>query len=146
MHLEGGGYIFEQTFPIKSGYRFGGKCHNSIPKIGGIMNIYLGRNLENFDSNGKSVYFSDEILAYIYAIRNKIDINIESLEQMEPYDDVVIDNQQIVEIMNICEHILKNNVLYDWELQQEAQECLASFVGICKEAIESNQNLISIGD
>jgi len=110
MHLEGGGYIFEQTFPIKSGYRFGGKCHNSIPKIGGIMNIYLGRNLENFDSNGKSVYFSDEILAYIYAIRNKIDINIESLEQMEPYDDVVIDNQQIVEIMNICEHILKNNV------------------------------------
>lgn len=110
------------------------------------MNFYIGSSIKGVDLNEKNIEFSDELIEYIYQNRNKIDFDSSSLSQIDPYTDVLINNTEVANILNVCNNLLKAEILENYDDLDEAKDSLKGLTHLCRLAISRNLSLISIGD
>lgn len=110
------------------------------------MNFYIGNSIENLDLSSENIEFSDELIEFVYQNESKMDFDSSSLSQIDPYKDVLICNTKLVEILNICENLLKTNILDSYDDFDEANESIKGLSDLCQLAITKNLSLISIGD
>lgn len=110
------------------------------------MNFYIGKSIKALDLNSYNVEFSDELLEYIYKNRHVLNFETNILDQIDPYDDILLEKEQINNLKEICNRILNSNILHEYEDFDEGKDSLVDLEKLCDEAIKNDLILISIGD
>lgn len=118
------------------------------------MNFYVGNSIDkiNYGVDDQAVFdvdFSD----YLYKNRNKFDINMDVIFSIDPYADELIDNEDVSQIIAICEYILANSLakecatyIEDKDEENYIIEDTKKAILICTRALEQGKGLVSIGD
>ena len=86
------------------------------------MNFYLGESLEDIKYN-KDVEFSDELIEYIYNIRNQSSIDMSKLYNIDPYSDVIIHRDDLPQIVEICKYLIETSLIDNYEDIDEGKKC-----------------------
>jgi hypothetical protein len=110
------------------------------------MNFYLGNLNSNIKINDKNAEFSDELNEYIYNIRNKSSRDMSILYNIDPYSDVEIPINKVVEIISICKYLIESDLLSNYDDYDEAILELQELIKIAEEAIVNGVGIVSIGD
>lgn len=110
------------------------------------MNFYVGSSINDLDLNDENIEFSDELIEYIYQNKTKLNFDVSSLSQIDPYADVLINNDEVENILIVCNNLLKADVLKKYEDIDEAKDSLTGLTYLCRLALSNNLSLISIGD
>lgn len=110
------------------------------------MNFYLGNSISNIKINDKNAEFSDELNEYIYNIRNKSSRDMSILYNIDPYSDIEISINKVVEIISICKYLLESDLLSNYDDYDEAILELQELIKITEEAIVKGVGIVSIGD
>ena len=110
------------------------------------MNFYIGDSIDNIDLSDSNVEFSDDLINYIYKLRDKSSFDMSKLYEIDPYDDIEIPNKDVFEIIKICKHILDLSLLENYKEYDEGNQMLKELLEIAESAIKKNIGLISIGD
>lgn len=113
------------------------------------MNFYIGNTVSDIDLNDINVEFRDDLLEYIYNLKGRTELNVESLIKIDPYSDVIISNDEVSIIVEICDYLVKTLLFKDYDDQDEAMEAMEALMQLRelgKLAIEKEMGLISIGD
>lgn len=109
------------------------------------MNFYLGNSINEIEISDNNVYFSDELIEYLYLFSKKNKCDMEKLLSIDCYCDEVICKEDTYEIYNICQLILSSDILKGFN-DQEGNIMVKELAMISKEAIRQNKGLVSIGD
>ena len=109
------------------------------------MNFYIGNTIEDLKINDRSVEFSDDLLEYLN--KNKRIFGLEEfvLQEIDPYDDTVIDNSELQQWLSMCDSIVSSNILEQYEDLDETRN-VEELIALINEALNNNLNLIVIGD
>lgn len=110
------------------------------------MNFYIGNSIDNVDLSDYNVEFSDELVNFIYKLRDKGSFDMSKLYEIDPYDDIEIPNKDVFEIIKICKYILDLSLLEEYEEYDEGNQMLKGLLEIAECAIKKGMGLISIGD
>lgn len=110
------------------------------------MNFYIGNSIKDINIKNKNIEFSDELINYIYGLRNHDTIDMSILYQIDPYADEKISKNDILSLINICEYLLGSTLLEFYADKEEAKIMLKELMEISKEAINMGVGLVSIGD
>lgn len=110
------------------------------------MNFYIGKSIKEVDLNSYNVEFSDELLEYIYKNRHVLNLEANVLDQIDPYDDILLVKEQIISIKEICNKFSNSYILQVYEDFDEGKDSLVDLERLCDEAIKKDLLLISIGD
>lgn len=109
------------------------------------MNFYIGNTIEDLKINDRNVEFSDDLLEYLN--KNKRIFGLEEfvLQEIDPYDDTVIENSQLQQWLSMCDSIVSSNILEQYEDLDETRS-VEELIVLINEALNNNLNLIVIGD
>lgn len=109
------------------------------------MNFYIGNTIEDLKINDRNVEFSDDLLEYLN--KNKRILGLEEfvLQEIDPYDDTVIENSQLQQWLSMCDSIVSSNILEQYEDLDETRS-VEELIVLINEALNNNLNLIVIGD
>lgn len=109
------------------------------------MNFYIGNTIEDLKINDRNVEFSDDLLEYLN--KNKRIFGLEEfvLQEIDPYDDTVIDNSELQQWLSMCDSIVSSNILEQYEDLDETRN-VEELIVLINEALNNNLNLIVIGD
>ncbi|MCR4782057.1 MAG: hypothetical protein K5851_04865 [Lachnospiraceae bacterium] len=109
------------------------------------MNFYIGNTIEDLKINDRNVEFSDDLLEYLN--KNKRIFGLEEfvLQEIDPYDDTVIDNSELQQWLSMCDSIVSSNILEQYEDLDETRS-VEELIVLINEALNNNLNLIVIGD
>lgn len=55
--------------------------------------------------------------------------------EINPYDDVEISKNDLKQIISICNYILDNKLLYDYDESDEENQMLKDLVGLAQKAL-----------
>lgn len=110
------------------------------------MNFYISNSLDDVKLNDANVDFSDELINYIYNLREKSPIDMSKLYGIDPYNDIEISNKDVMDIICICKCILDLSLLKDYEEYSEGNQMVKRLLEISDCAMKNNMGLISIGD
>ena len=110
------------------------------------MNFYIGNSIDNVELSDFNVEFNDELINFIYKLRDKSSSDMGKLYEIDPYDDIEIPNKDVFEIIKICRCILDLSLLKDYEEYDEGNQMLKELLEIAECAIKKGKGLISIGD
>lgn len=111
-----------------------------------FVNFYIGNSIENIDEQDENIEFSDELLDFIYKSSKQVSIDISKLHKIDPYDDVEISENDIAEIVEICNYILETSLLENYKEPDEGKQMLQDLVKIAQKAKSNGLGLVSIGD
>ncbi|WP_077609163.1 hypothetical protein [Clostridium sp. Marseille-P2415] len=110
------------------------------------MNFYIGDSIDNMELSDSNVEFNDELINFIYKLRDKSSFDMSKLYEIDPYDDIEIPNKDVFEIIKICRYILDLSLLEDYEEYDEGNQMLKELLKLAECAIKKGKGLISIGD
>ena len=110
------------------------------------MNFYIGNSIDEIKEQDYNVEFSDGLIDFIYKLNEKVSFDMHQLCEINPYDDVEISKDTLMHIIQICEYILDNKLLYDYGEPDEGNQMLKDFVELAQKALLKDLGLISIGD
>lgn len=157
------GYIFEQTFANPIGISSKGKPLYTLKVVidefgnvitafskkvvgGFAMNFYIGNSINEINEQDFNVEFSDELIDYIYKMRERTSCDMSKLYQIDPYDDVEVSKNDLQQVAEICKYILVTDVLQSYDEPNEGLQMVQDLLEIIKKALKRNSGLVSIGD
>lgn len=80
------------------------------------MNFYVGNSIDEIDEGDVNVEFSDELINFIYKMREQVSFDMSKLYQIDPYDDVEVSENDLSQIVEICNCILDTSFSPDeWQ-------------------------------
>ena len=110
------------------------------------MNFYIGNSIGKIDKQDVNVEFSDKLIDFIYKLRGQVSFDMSKLYEIDPYDDVEVSENDLSQIIEICNYILDASLLQNYEELEEGNQMLQDLVEIAQKAISRGVGLISIGD
>lgn len=110
------------------------------------MNFYIGNSIGKIDKQDVNVEFSDKLISFIYKLRGQVSFDMSKLYEIDPYDDVEVSENDLSQIIEICNYILDASLLQNYEELEEGNQMLQDLVEIAQKAISRGLGLISIGD
>lgn len=110
------------------------------------MNFYIGNSADEVKEQDCNVEFSDELIDFIYKLNEKVSFDMQRLCEINPYDDVEISKNDVKQIISICEHILDNKLLYDYDEPNKGNQMLKDLAELAQKALLKGLGLISVGD
>lgn len=110
------------------------------------MNFYIGSTIDEIDEQGANVEFSDELIGFIYKLKEQVSIDMSKLYEINPYDDVQISVNDLYQIIEVCNYIIDKSLLRDYVESVEGNQMLLNLIKIAKEAMSRGRGLVSIGD
>lgn len=96
--------------------------------------------------NDTNVELNDELIDFIYKMRDKASFDMSKLYEIDPYDDIEIPNKDVFEIIKICKYILDFLLLEDYEEYDEGNQMLKELNEIAGSTMKNDTELILIGD
>lgn len=109
------------------------------------MNIYIGDRIENLDLNQEFIELDEDVFYYILEVAEDLPTNIEVLSLINPEADTVISGEDLYSLINILEYVIDDEMLEDYDDDvEEAIEQVEMALEFCKEAEESEENIIFI--
>ena len=78
------------------------------------MDFYIGSTINEIDEQGANVEFSDELLGFIYKLKEQVSIDMSKLYEINPYDDVEISVNDLYQIIEVCNYIIDKSLLRDY--------------------------------
>lgn len=110
------------------------------------MNFYIGNSINEINIEDANVEVSDELIYYIYKMREYVAFDMSKLYKIDPYDDVEISKNDLYKIVEICNLILETSMLQNYEEPNEGKQMLLDLVEIIQKAMSRDLGLVSIGD
>ena len=110
------------------------------------MNFYIGNSIGKIDKQDVNVEFSDKLIDFIYKLRGQVSFDMSKLYDIDTYDDVEVSENDLSQIIEICNYILDASLLQNYEELEEGNQMLQDLVEIAQKAISRGVGLISIGD
>ena len=110
------------------------------------MNFYIGNSIEKIDEQVVNIEFCDELIDFIYKLRKQVPFDMCKLYEIDPYDDVEIEVNDLPQIIRICNYVLDTSLLKKYGEADVGRQMLQDLVGIAQEALSRGLGLISIGD
>ena len=110
------------------------------------MNFYIGNSIDEINVCDASVEFSDELISFIYKLSKDTSFDMSKLYNIDPYDDVVIPLEDVENIIDVCDFVLKKVPQQDYEEIDEGNQMLKNLLEIAQRAKTRNLGLVSIGD
>ena len=110
------------------------------------MNFYIGNSVDEIDRQEATVEFSDELINFIYQMREQVAFDMSKLYKIDPYDDVEISENDLSQIIEICNYILDISLLQNYKELEEGKQMVQDLVEIAHRAMSRGLGLISIGD
>lgn len=110
------------------------------------MNFYIGNSLSEINIGEDNVEFSDELMDFIFKLGTKNVPDMNKLYEIAPYSDVEISIMDLPPIIDICNFILRESLLEDYEEPDEGTEMLLNLVQIAQKALKEETGLVSVGD
>lgn len=108
------------------------------------MNFYIGNSIETLNENDKNVELDDEIVEYLYSIKELIPYV--AFFTIDPYSDLVVEEEDISDIIMMCEYVTKEQVLNDYDESEEIILAINELIDLCHNALKKGEKLIVIGD
>ncbi len=108
------------------------------------MNFYIGNSIEQLNENDKNVELDDEMIEYLYSIK-KI-IPFVAFFTIDPYSDMLVEEENISDIVLMCEYVLKEQVLNDYDENEEIILAISELNNLCHNALKKGEKIIVIGD
>lgn len=90
--------------------------------------------------------FSDDLIGFIYKLREQVSIDMSKLYEINPYDDVEISINDLSQFVEICNYILGKSLLRNYGESVEGNKMLLDLTGIAKKAFSRGKGLVSVGD
>lgn len=110
------------------------------------MDFYIGNSIENIDIKKNNVRFSDDLIQYIYNQRLKTDYDLSKLYSIDPYKDVVISNEDILGILQICNFILDSSIMDAYGIEDDGELEIKALAELMQAALKTGDSIVSIGD
>ncbi len=110
------------------------------------MNFYIGNSIDEINEWDINIEFSDELINFIYKLSKQVSFDMSKLYEVDPYDDVEIPENEVSQIIEICNYIMDTSLLQSYREAEEGKQMLHSLVEIAQKAMERGMGLISIGD
>lgn len=108
------------------------------------MNFYIGNSIEQLNVNEKNVELDDEMMEYLYSIKEIIPFV--AFFTIDPYSDTVVEKEDISDIISMCEYVLKEQVLNDYDESEEMILTISELNDLCHNALKQSEKIIIIGD
>lgn len=110
------------------------------------MNFYIGNSVNEININDYNVELDDDLMSFINDLTKKNNIELSVLNDVDPYDDVVINNSELTKFLNTIKNIFSSNLLKEYNDYDILKNTLTDLMELIKCAISLETNLISIGD
>lgn len=108
------------------------------------MNFYIGDLIEKLNVNDKSVELEDEMMEYLYSIKEIIPFV--AFFSINPYSDTVVEKNDISDIILMCNYVLKEQKLNDYSESEDIILAIKELKDLCHNALKESKKLIVIGD
>ncbi|WP_028235184.1 hypothetical protein [Pseudobutyrivibrio sp. MD2005] len=109
------------------------------------MNIYIGDCIENVNINDKNIELSDDFLEFLFKNRSSICSKEYVLNEIDPYDDTIIEYQDLHRLLSMCKSVMESDILEKYEDMEDVNN-FKGLVLLVKEAMQNHSNMIIIGD
>ena len=110
------------------------------------MNFYIGNSIDEIKEQDYNVEFSDELIDFISKLNQEVSFDMHQWCEINPYTDMEISKNDLMQIIQICKYILDNKLLYDYDEPDEGNQMLKDLVELAQKALLKKLGLISIGD
>lgn len=110
------------------------------------MNFYIGNSIDEIHEEDVNVEFSDELIDFIYKLSGELSYDMSKLYEIDPYDDVEVFKDDLEELIEICNYILKESLFENYEEPDKGSQMLRNLIEIARKAISRDMGLVSIGD
>ena len=88
----------------------------------------------------------DELQDYVYDNRGEAKFKLDSLFEIDPYADSMLELDNIIHLLILCEGILSSDFLKCYDEINQAIYNIKQLEHICKKAIKENKKIVVIGD
>ena len=65
---------------------------------------------------------------------------------IDPYSDIVVEKDDIAELISMCEYVLNEQVLNDYDESEEIIIAISDLKNLCQNALKTGKKIIVIGD
>lgn len=110
------------------------------------IDFYMLNTLNEYNPKDKCVDMSEELQSFLYKNKEKFSDDINILLELDPYDDSVLNSDEIQKIYTLCDSILKSNIINMYEDVKEAWLFFTEIKSMCQKSLEKEQRIIAIGD
>lgn len=108
------------------------------------MNFYIGSSIKRLNVSERNIELDDEITEYLYSIKEKIPFK--TFFTFDLYSDTVLEKEDISDIISMCEYLLKEQVLNDYDENEKLTLAISEFNDLCSNAIKQCEKIVVIGD
>lgn len=108
------------------------------------MNFYIGNSMEKLKENDENVELDDEMIEYLYSVRETIPFI--SFFKIDPYSDMVVEKEDIIDIISMCEYVLEEQMLSDYEEYEDIRLAISELNILGRNALKKGEKMIVIGD
>ena len=92
----------------------------------------------------KNSEFDDDMMEYMYSIKEKIPFMF--FFTIDLYSDVVVEKKEISDIISMCDYVLKERRVNDYEESEDIIFAIRELNSLCHNALEQSKKIIVIGD
>ncbi|MDU4853127.1 hypothetical protein ACTQ31_15370 [Clostridium butyricum] len=108
------------------------------------MNFYIGHSIEQLNVDDKNVELDDEMMEYLYSIKEKIPFV--AFFTIDPYSDMVVEKNEISDIISMCDYVVKEQRLNDYDESEDIILAIRELNSLCQNALKQSKKIIVIGD
>lgn len=108
------------------------------------MNFYLGNSIEKMKGDEENVELDDEMLEYLYSIKERIPFI--AFFKIDPYSVIVVEKEDILDIISMCEYILKEQLLNEYEEKEDIKLAISKLSVFGRYALKNGEKMLVIGD
>ena len=108
------------------------------------MNFYIGNSIQQLNRNEKNIELDDEMIEYLYSIKKLVPYSV--FFAIDPYSDIVVEKDDIAELIAMCEYVLNEQVLNDYDESEEIIIAISDLKHLCQNALKAGKKIIVIGD
>lgn len=108
------------------------------------MNFYTGNSIEKIKENDENVELDDEMIEYLYSLKEAVPFA--AFFGIDPYSDAIIEKVDIIDMISMCEYILKKQMLNDYEEYEDINLAICELNTMGHRALKKGEKLIVIGD
>ena len=110
------------------------------------MNFYIGNSIEEIFVEDDNVEINDELLEFIYKLKDIIPSDLNKFYQIDPYRDAVLNKDEVEGIIELCIFILNKQLLNGYREKEDAINVLDKLIFWGRNAIYHEKGMVSIGD
>lgn len=108
------------------------------------MNFYIGNSIEQLKENDENVELDDEMVEYLYSVNEAIPFL--KFFNIDPYSDTVVEKENIIDIISMCEYVLNEQILDDYDEKEEANKIISDLIVLGYSALRKEAKILVIGD